>query len=158
MRNLQVVAVALLCAALPGAALAEPKEVFTVADPKLVAEVARGYGSVVIEKDSDSDPLVKGKSEGIAYSIYFYGCKANANCRSIQMRSAFNHKGVKLEKINEWNLKKRFARANLDSEGDPVVRMDFDFDGGVTRDSLDNALNIWTRQLKGYTEHIGFKR
>ena len=143
---------------LAGGAMAQDNPAISVADPKFVAEVARGYGSVVIEKDSDGDPLLKCRSEGIAYSIAFYNCKADQVCRSIQFRSGFTHKGVKLERINEWNQKKRYAKALLDKEGDPIIRMDFNVVGGISRANLDDVMDLWTRLLKEYVDHIGFKR
>lgn len=40
------------------------------------------------------------------------------------------------DRINEWNRTKRFSRAYLDREGDPIIESDIDLEGGVTRDAM----------------------
>ncbi|MEZ4432641.1 MAG: YbjN domain-containing protein [bacterium] len=44
-------------------------------------------------------------------------------------------------RINEWNRTKRFSRAYLDGEGDPIIESDIDLEGGITQ----KAMVAWIR-------------
>lgn len=44
-------------------------------------------------------------------------------------------------RINEWNRTKRFSRAYLDAEGDPIIESDIDLEGGIT----EKAMVAWIR-------------
>lgn len=48
------------------------------------------------------------------------------------MVSAFADTRATLQDVNTWNQEKRFARAYLDTDGDPVVEAELDLAGGVT--------------------------
>ncbi len=47
---------------------------------------------------------------------------------------------VTLERVNQWNLSKRYSRSYLDEEGDPFLELDLDLKGGVTRERVINFL------------------
>ena len=59
--------------------------------------------------------------------------------------------------INGWNITKRLAKAESNDKGHGIVRMDYSFIGGAPREHLDNALSLWTLQLKEFAKHIGCK-
>lgn len=45
--------------------------------------------------------------------------------------------------INEWNRTKRYSRAHVDSDGDPVIESDLDIRGGVTPKTIQNFVKIF---------------
>lgn len=138
--------------------LADTAEVYTTADPALVREVARGYGSAELEKDKVGDPTVKGKTEGLGYRVYFYSCTDGKDCKSIQFQAGFDMKRMSLDKVNSWNTQKRYLKAELDEEDDPIVRYDYTFNGGVTRNNLDEVFELFTSLLKDFAKHIGYEK
>lgn len=130
-----------------------------LADPELIRELARGYGTSQVTTDNVGDPMVKGKSDGLSYSIYFYDCQKAEKCTSVQYQAGFDTgKKVKIDLINEWNVKKRFAKAELNSKGEGVLRMDYSMIGGTTREHIDNAMDMWINQLKNFATHIGYRK
>jgi hypothetical protein len=112
----------------------------TFADPDAILDVAKGYGSANLEKDSDGNPQVAGRIEGVKYWVYFYGCTNGANCRSIQFSTGYNDPFTPA-KANEWNYQYRYVKA-YESKGSNF-RMDVDFQGGISRDNLDAQFDTW---------------
>ena len=80
--------------------------------------------------------------------ILFYGCEAG-RASSLQFAAAFADK-VPLTKVNEWNHRKRFGKAFLDSDNDMCFQMDMDMDGGVTQANLEEYLKRWRSVLVSF--------
>ena len=60
-------------------------------------------------------------------------------------------KDVSLEKLNQWNKDKRFARAYKDDEGDPVLEMDVDLDfAGIPRENVGETFNTWATLMDSF--------
>jgi hypothetical protein len=51
---------------------------------------------------------------------------------SLSLIAGWRNASVTLQQVNEWNRTKRYSRAYLDSDGDPVIELDLDLAGGVT--------------------------
>ena len=122
-----------------------------------IVNVARGYGYATLEKQSNGNPKIEGKIEGVIYHVYFQNCTDNANCEDLNFYAGFLDNKPSLEVINAWNSAKRFARAYLDSDMDAVVEFDLNLEHGVSRANLDAAFSVWSLILDQYTAHIGYK-
>ena len=149
-----VCAVVLVCA-LSDAGSAKAATI-SAKEPDKVAEIAKGYGSSSLEKDNTGDPKIRGRMEGIGYSIYFYGCKNNENCDSIQFSAGWDfpkENKLPLTAINEWNRTKRFGKAYLDREDNPRIEMSVPL-AEVPVDHLEKYFSWWGIALKGFKEHI----
>jgi hypothetical protein len=124
-------------------------------DPDKILEIAKGYGSAALEEDSSGDPKIIGKMDGIKYVIYFYGCSQNKDCESIQFDAVWTMPDKPtLDTINEWNSKKRFGKAFVDSDGDPRIEMDFPLSEEVPTSHVENFFDWWKIALKQFEEHI----
>ena len=51
----------------------------------------------------------------------------------LMFRAAFGDGNATMKKVNDWNKKMQFSRSYLDDDGDPVLELDLDLDGGVTK-------------------------
>lgn len=120
------------------AALSE--DILTHPDPESILEIAKGFGSAELTKDSSGDPMVRGRMQGMKYVIFFYGCKNAVNCRSIQFSAGYTDE-FSAVRANEWNLKYRWIRA-YEKEGSNF-KMDVDFGGGVTRAHVEAQFATW---------------
>ena len=121
-------------------AMAQSDGLLTIADPQQVADLAKGFGSATVEADSEGDPMITGRIQGLKYAIYFYGCKEAKDCRSIQFSTGYTD-AWNMEKANEWNKKYRWIKA---FEGDGSnFKMDVDFKGGVSRDHIEAQFATW---------------
>ena len=128
-------------------------------DPQTIVEALQGAGfKAEVRKDGVGDPMIVSAHSGSEFRVIFYGCTANKNCATIQFLSGYEVKTpVTLARINEWNKTKRFARAVLDNEGDPIILMDVDLDdGGLSRALFIDNLEFWISLLDGFEDHIGY--
>jgi hypothetical protein len=68
--SLSLLALAGMAAGLaaPIAARAD-QTLITIADPDVVLDVAKGYGSANMDKDEDGNPKISGRLEGVKYVI-----------------------------------------------------------------------------------------
>jgi Putative bacterial sensory transduction regulator len=144
-----------------GAALAQKAgpELITALEVDEIMNLAKGYGSSQLTKDDGGDPLIKNRTDGLGWSVYFYGCTDGKTCTSIQFSSAFtmNEKPT-LERVNEWNMTKRWAKARLDKDGDPIITHDVNLRHGVTRANLDASMGNWTEIVSDFAKFIGYKK
>lgn len=62
------------------------------------------------------------------------------NMESIQFYVAFSDSKATLNKVNTWNKEKKYSRSYLDNDGDPVLELDLDLAGGVTRERIVDFL------------------
>lgn len=141
-----------LCLA-AGSAGAE-EQVLSTADPAVVLDIAKGYGSATLEKDSDGDPKIAGRIQGVRYTVFFYDCAKGENCRSVQLSTGYVDPFT-IEKANEWNAKYRWVKAY--GKDGSNFRMDFDFEGGVTRKYVDVQFGRWEDFIGTIKEFIETK-
>jgi hypothetical protein len=134
----------------PAVALAEQAEVMTVADPAVVLEVAKGFGSAALEKDSQGDPMVSGRMQGMKYVVYFYGCTDAKDCRSVQFSAGYTD-DYAIEKGNEWNKKYRWVRAFAGDGSN--FKMDVDL-VGVTKGYLEAQFVRWESFVSDIKETV----
>jgi len=122
-----------------------------------ILNIAKGYGSATLGTQTNGDPKISGKIEGVPYQVYFYNCTDNANCEDINFYAGFLDNKPDLETINAWNRDKRFGKAYLDSDLDAVVEWDVNLEYGITRENLDANFGVWGLVLDQYTTYIGAK-
>jgi hypothetical protein len=122
-----------------------------------ILNLARGYGAATLETQSNGDPRITGKIEGVSYQVYFMNCTDNKNCEDLNFYAGFLDNKQTLEVINAWNRDKRFGKAYLDSDLDAVIEFDVNLEKGVSSGNLDAAFGIWKLILDQYTTYIGYK-
>lgn len=112
-----------------------------------VTAALQRYGVVVEESPlSDGDIALVTHFEGVKSTIFFYGCDAGTvnNCHSVQFFAGFiTEDPFPLARINEWNRDRRFGRAYVDDENDPVIEMDVNLDGGTTAANFHDTIDWW---------------
>lgn len=72
----------------------------------------------------------------------------------IQLYAVFTGGKVSISRINDWNRTKRFSRAYLDKDGDPVLEADLDFEGGVTTESVARFVALFVQSLETFDQHL----
>ncbi|MGY6706567.1 YbjN domain-containing protein [Roseinatronobacter sp.] len=121
-------------------------------DVDAIANIARGYGSATIQTDGVGDPQILGRINGVLYTVNFYGCTNGANCTTLQFQAGWNSTGdLTLDDMNVWNQEKRFGKAYLDAEDDPVIEWDVNLFGGVSTVNLDDTFDWWRLVLQDFT-------
>jgi hypothetical protein len=97
-----------------------------------------GYRAEIVQ--GSKNRYIRSGLAGRRIAIYMYDCKDQA-CGSYQFSAIFtkNDKYTPVF-VNEWNKKRRYAKAYLDNDGDLNFEWDIDLDGGVTNDYLKTTI------------------
>jgi len=152
LRTALAMSVALAFVATPAQAeLVNAKNPATI---KAIVE-SQGWPATIVSKP-DEDPYIESNRNGLKFLVLFMNCTDNRNCKTLQYYMGFTDaKNVSLERLNEWNKTKRFARAYRDKEGDPVLEMDVDIDfAGIPRENLGETFNTWASLMDSYRDFI----
>lgn len=126
--------------------------------PETIASVltARGLPSE-LKQQGDDNPYIKSAYDDMPFLIALMNCNdQKKDCKTVQFYFGFNdRKGFPLDKLNDWNRTKRFARAYRDDEDDPVLVMDVDTDkGGVPEAVFNENLDVWLSQMQLYRRYV----
>lgn len=117
---------------------------------------SQGWPATLVAKPGE-DPYIESNRNGLKFLVIFMNCNdAHKECKTLQYYMGFTDaKGLSLDRLNEWNKSKRFARAYRDDESDPVLEMDVDVDfAGIPRENLGETLNTWASLMDSFREFI----
>lgn len=128
--------------------------IISAENPDAILNIAMGYGSATLTKDSSNDPMITGRIDGTRYGIFFYGCSDGKECDDIQFSASWGGVKVLMDEINAWNRDKRFGKAYIDKDGDPALEMSVNLDYGVTQRNLDDTFNWWTTALREFKKEV----
>jgi hypothetical protein len=110
-----------------------------------------------LDTDSYGDPRLSFELAAYSVALYFYTCE-DGRCSSLQLYGGFEmDTPPSLEEINGWNGTKRFARAYIDDEGDPVLESDLDLAGGVSAEVVQDFVHTFQSLLTEYAHFVGFE-
>lgn len=133
--------------------------VYTSVAPADVGAILRELGVTYQQTtDSTGDPKYTFELRGYKAALVSYGCE-DGRCQSLQMWAGFSmEEPPSLLAVNEWNRTKRFGRAYLDAENDPVLESDLDLEGGVSAEAIGEWIRTFGLLLLQFTEHIGIAK
>ena len=124
-------------------------------DHDAIHDIARSYGSATLKKDSiNNNPFITVRIDGTQYDIVFRGCSNGKDCDDILFVAAWRGVKVTMDDINAWNRDKKFGRAFLNINGDPMLGMPVNLDYGVTQRNLVVTFNWWTKVLAGFKKEV----
>ena len=127
-------------------------------DPAELVSIIQALGyRAVLDTDDTGDPMIRSSTGGTDFSIYFYGCTDNTDCKSLLFKAGYDlDDGTTLEVIDDWNETILFGRAYLDDEADPWLEMPVNMDGGVSRRNFEDNYDWWEVIVAEFEDHIGF--
>ncbi len=139
------------------AAVPAHAELVNASNPATIKAIveSQGWPATLVSKPGD-DPYIESNRNGLKFLVLFMNCIEGRNCKTLQYYMGFSDaKQVPLEKFNQWNKEKRFARAYRDDEGDPVLEMDVDVDfNGIPRENIGETFNTWSSLMDTFREFI----
>ena len=144
----------LIALSFSGAAQAQ---IVSATSPQGVVAALQNAGyKATLTKDETGDPLISSASGGSNFSVFFFGCTKNVDCRTVQFFAGYNDRKITLSMMNDWNAKKRFARAYLSDKGSARIEMDLDLDdGGMSAKLFEDNLEFWVAIMGAFEKHIG---
>ncbi len=131
----------------------------SAANPQAMFDYLRAEGiDASLGKDDYGDPNIRITYYDTNFSIYFYGCKDGAKCKSIQFYSGYRTEGEwTSDDANAWNQDRRFSKAYVSDNGN--ARLEYDVYTGVAglqvREFADIFTN-WTHSLSDFEAAIGW--
>jgi hypothetical protein len=149
-----LVAMAIAIATTPGAVQAQ---MVTAQNPQTVATALQNAGyKAELTKDATGDPLINSSSSGSDFSVYFYNCTKNSDCRTVQFSAGYNRdKPPTAEAMNDWNNNNRFARGYVTPKGIARVEMDVDLDdGGMSKLLFEDNIEFWVTLMSLFEKHL----
>lgn len=97
---------------------------------------------------------IRFKVEGISSWVFFYGCK-EGTCSGLEYHAGWSgHSTNRGIVINKWNQAHRFGRAYSDGDGDPVLEMDVDFEGGVHYENIVASMDTWRAIIGSFRTEV----
>lgn len=147
LRNLVLAA----AVALAGPALAQPKDAPVAT---LTSVSVEGFASLLQDQGFKAEqvqgryvPLVFTGMAGRQVSVGFYDCTAGA-CAAIQYRLIFRKDDdLTLDLANAWNVRKRFAKAHVATDGRLILEWDYDLSGGVSSAALRQSVQRFQQMV-----------
>jgi len=157
MRLISVRTMLAVGAALAFSAAPAKAELVNAKNPAAIKAIveSQGWPATLVTKP-DEDPYIESSRNGVKFLVIFMNCEDHKNCKTLQYYMGFNDaKNVSLDRFNQWNKEKRFARGYKDDEGDPVLEMDVDVDfAGIPRENIGETFNTWASLMDSYREFI----
>jgi hypothetical protein len=132
-------------------------ELVNATNPETIKAIveSQGWPATVVAKEGD-DPYIESNRNGLKFLVLFMNCDEGRNCKTLQYYMGFSDaKDVTLDRLNQWNKEKRFARAYKDDAGDPVLEMDVDLDfQGIPRENVGETFNTWASLMDSFREYV----
>ena len=121
--------------------------------PDIITRMSAGRIERIVQAFDDVENFTEVGNN--TYRFEFEGLKIVIfnKTTSMQLYAAFDG-SVSLSRINEWNRTKRFTKAYLDDEDDPVLESDIELNGGVTEANVDEWIKTYAISLQAYVEHL----
>lgn len=132
-------------------------ELVNAKNPTAIKAILESQGwPATLVQETDKDPYLESSRNGLKFLVLFMNCADHRDCKTLQYYMGFNDaKNTSLDRLNQWNKDKRFARAYRDEEGDPVLEMDVDLDfSGLPRENIGETLNTWASLMDSYRDFI----
>lgn len=104
----------------------------------------QGYG---FEVDEDGDLIWR--IEGVRALLM-----RSEDGENIMFRMSFANDKTTLAKVNKWNQTKRYSRSYLDEDGDPVLELDLDLAGGVTKARIIDYLTTCRLSFAAWSKEV----
>jgi hypothetical protein len=142
-----VLAALLCCWLLMGAAPTDSKvELITKISADELIAVLKEEG---FSAKSDRPEVVAVKVEGL--NVLFV---LPEDHYSVQAYAGFKSDKGTLSRVNEWNRTHRFSRAYIDNDGDPVIELDLDLTGGISKQRLVDYIKTVRISVLAYARHV----
>ncbi|HWV61271.1 MAG TPA: YbjN domain-containing protein [Sphingopyxis sp.] len=132
-------------------------ELVNAANPETIKAIveSQGWPATIVAKEGD-DPYIESNRNGLKFLVLFMNCDGGERCKTLQYYMGFSDaKDVTLDRLNQWNKEKRFARAYKDDAGDPVLEMDVDLDfQGIPRENVGETFNTWASLMDSFRAYV----
>lgn len=148
LKPLPALGILALVMSLPMSPNAAPVDVVEKMTGAQVEKIFNDLGFAGTEVDEDGDVIVKMQGYKVLVLV------GSSDGDSLLMRFSVTGTNANMKMMNEWNRTKRYSRAYIDDEGDPVLESDQDLDGGVTIERIEDFFRTFDTSLMVFLRTI----
>lgn len=112
-----------------------------------LVEFVRGEGFGTIETRDDKTFTTRMEGYKVAFFVLSDG-------ESVQAYFGRTGTSARLSNINDWNKSKRYSRAYIDDDGDPVLELDLDLAGGVTAERIRDYIRTVKLSVSRFSSEV----
>jgi len=109
-------------------------------------------------KDEQGDPIIQVAPEetgATKIDFIFVGCGSDPTCEDVLLRASFDQgQPDALKVVNEWNRKNRWARAYVNKTQEPIIEMDINAYGGISKDSVQSMITSFFGIVKDFAKEL----
>lgn len=124
----------------------QKSEIFAELPQGEVRSILKGMGFEFTESQSDKVFTFRFQLSGYKVTLFDFGT-------SIQLQLKFSD-SIDPVRANEWNRQYRYSRAYSDEDGGAVIEADLDFDGGVTRATVEEFIKTFRLLLDPWVRFV----
>ncbi len=131
---------------------AQPKADKPCPVPSKAAVVNQITDESLVQLITESGYELVGQRAGvIRFRMHRVDVVINNSGGNMQLYAAFiANQPQALPVINDWNRTKRYSRAYVDSDGDPVLESDLDLRGGVSKNAIHEFIRTFGISVRAY--------
>jgi hypothetical protein len=125
------------------------EQITTTQIESLLKELELKYTTGKDNEGKDSYTLDVG---GLKVTLFLYGGEEKS-AESLSLSTAWDLENwMGMEKVNEWNMERRWTKAWLDNEKDPFLDSSFDFAGGTTMGGVKNWIGNYFSDVSDFID------
>ena len=132
-------------------------DIVSAEEPEKILSVIKEFGTAELLKDSDGDPMIRGKVYGISYSVFFLGCKENKNCTNISFLTAWSDFSGSEKAVQDWGYRRGYVQTAV-IDGAARLKMRVNLKKGVTMDNLRETFGLWRFHMVDFGDNIVNKK
>ncbi|MFH1843773.1 MAG: YbjN domain-containing protein [bacterium] len=122
-------------------------EIYTTITGDQLKEIVASEGYTDITVDEDDDLIFKMEGTNVLLLT-------SSDKESIQFYVAWAGTDANMRGVNDWNKTKKYSRAYIDDDGDPVLELDLDLEGGVTRERIVSFITTFRVSLNAFRDEV----
>ena len=141
--------------------VSNPEVLTTVTELQLrevLATTKFGDVNSTIREEKDEEGLTAFhvyEGQTLRFSLYQYRDSAEGPVTNLGATSGHRaSKTIDLRKINTWNANKRFCKAFLDEEGDPMLATDLQVSPGTTKAAIQEWVKTFAGSAREYVDFL----
>jgi hypothetical protein len=137
------------------AAAVTPDLVATTDTARLAAALRVAGFAAEVSRQGDGAVVLAG-ANGAKFQATASNClAAGAACTDIELYARFpDRPRPRLEVLNGWNNRTRYARAFLDPDGVAALQFDVGLSGGISQDNLAFQFELWAGAMETYSRFL----
>ncbi|MFQ3582545.1 MAG: YbjN domain-containing protein [Chloracidobacterium sp.] len=127
-------------------AAVQQQEVFDTMTTTRVERILRSFSDVQW-RELDNNAYLLQLNDGLKMRLV-------KRDKSLLLAAGWGGQRMTLNRINEWNRSKRFAKAYLDNDNDPVLESDYELTGGVTEQNVKEWMKTFVYFAKEFQKYM----